>query len=125
MNYFEKADPRPYGLKGQLVLHDAKISQLEGNILSIEIGEKNRMLRFEDRTDLVKWKAVFDKDKDLIEELYLTIYSRFPSEEEVSTAAKYFTDIIISTALGNHFRNTVDIRRAHNTCVVGVTPELA
>ena len=67
LNYFEKADPRPYGLRGQLVLHDAKISQLEGNILSIEVGEKNRMLRFEDRTDLVKWKTVFDKDKDLID----------------------------------------------------------
>jgi hypothetical protein len=67
LNYFEKADPRPYRLRGQLVLHDAKFSQQEGNILCIEAGEKERLLRFEDRTDLVRWKAIFDKDKELID----------------------------------------------------------
>ncbi|KAL3920638.1 MAG: hypothetical protein SGILL_003158 [Bacillariaceae sp.] len=69
LSYFERADPRPYNLRGQIVLQDAKMSQMEGNILSIEFDEKERLLRFQDRTDLVQWKAVFDTDKELMDSL--------------------------------------------------------
>jgi PH domain len=65
LSYFERADPRPYRLRGQIVLLDAKVSQLEGNILSIEIGSKERLLRFEDRSDLVQWKSVFERDNGM------------------------------------------------------------
>ncbi|KAG7363977.1 PH domain containing protein [Nitzschia inconspicua] len=64
LSYFERADPRPYRLRGQIVLIDAKVTQLEGNVLSIEVGSKERLLRFEDRSNLVQWKAVFEKENE-------------------------------------------------------------
>mmetsp|Transcript_17713 Transcript_17713/g.32760 ORF Transcript_17713/g.32760 Transcript_17713/m.32760 type:complete len:500 (+) Transcript_17713:2-1501(+) len=67
LSYFERADPRPYRLRGQIVLRDAKVSQLEGNVLSIEEENEERLLRFEDRGDLVKLKATIDKDKDKVD----------------------------------------------------------
>ena len=69
LSYFERADPRPYRLRGQVVLRDVKVSQLAGNILSIGEKDKERLLRFEDRGELLKWKGTIDKDRDMIDEI--------------------------------------------------------
>lgn len=63
LSYFERAEPRPYRLCGQMVLRDAKITILEGNILSLEVQNQERLLRFGDRGELIWWKSVID-DKD-------------------------------------------------------------
>jgi hypothetical protein len=57
LSYFQWADPRPYGLRGQIVLRGSSI-KAEGNILFIDHNEKERQLRFEDRSHLVKWKSM-------------------------------------------------------------------
>lgn len=52
---------RPYRLCSQMVLRDASITILEGNILSIEIRGQERLLRFNDRGELIRWKTIIDK----------------------------------------------------------------
>ncbi|VEU39017.1 unnamed protein product [Pseudo-nitzschia multistriata] len=63
LSYFERAEPRPYRLGGQMVLRDAKITILEGNILSLDVQKQERLLRFMDRGDLIRWKSIIE-DKD-------------------------------------------------------------
>ena len=60
MSFFERANPRPNRLSGQMVLRDAKFKILEGNILSILAQNRERLLRFSDRGELLKWKSTMD-----------------------------------------------------------------
>jgi hypothetical protein len=64
LSYFERAEPRPHRLGGQMVLRDAKITILEDNTLSIEAQNQERLLRFDDRGELLRWKAIIIDDKD-------------------------------------------------------------
>lgn len=69
LSYFQRADPRPYRLVSQIVLRDAKITTLEGNMLSLDLQGQERLLRFNDRGELVRWKAIIDKGNiDLIQD---------------------------------------------------------
>jgi hypothetical protein len=60
LSYFERANPRPYRLSGQMVLRDAKIKNLEGNMLSLVAQSQERLLRFSDRGELIKWKSIMN-----------------------------------------------------------------
>eukprot|EP00531_Pseudo-nitzschia_arenysensis_P017447 CAMPEP_0116151002 /NCGR_PEP_ID=MMETSP0329-20121206/19862_1 /TAXON_ID=697910 /ORGANISM="Pseudo-nitzschia arenysensis, Strain B593" /LENGTH=1098 /DNA_ID=CAMNT_0003647581 /DNA_START=94 /DNA_END=3391 /DNA_ORIENTATION=- len=60
VSYFERANPRPNRLSGQMVLRDAKFKILEGNILSVVAQNRERLLRFSDRGELIKWKSIMD-----------------------------------------------------------------
>ena len=62
LSHFQRADPRPYRLCSQMVLRDANITVLEGNMMSIELQGRKRLLRFGDRGELVRWKAIIEKD---------------------------------------------------------------
>mmetsp|Transcript_45150 Transcript_45150/g.50611 ORF Transcript_45150/g.50611 Transcript_45150/m.50611 type:complete len:141 (+) Transcript_45150:103-525(+) len=43
-----------------MVLRDAKFKNLEGNILSVVAQNRERLLRFSDRGELIKWKSIMD-----------------------------------------------------------------
>ncbi len=58
LSYFERANPRPNRLSGQMVLRDAKFKYLEGNILSVVAQNRERLLRFSDRGEMIKWKSI-------------------------------------------------------------------
>jgi len=82
LSYFQRADPRPYRLCSQMVLRDADITVLDGNILSIELQGRERLLRFNDRGEFVRWKSIIDKDNvdavndqnfDIVEEMQIEI----------------------------------------------------
>jgi len=82
LSYFQRADPRPYRLCSQMVLRDADITVLDGNILSIEFQGRERLLRFNDRGEFVRWKSIIDKDNvdvvndqnfDILEEMQIEI----------------------------------------------------
>lgn len=60
LSYFERANPRPYRLSGQMVLRDAKFKTLEGNVLSLAVQNRERLFRFSDRGELIKWKSIMD-----------------------------------------------------------------
>ena len=60
LSFFERANPRPNRLTGQMVLRDAKFKNLEGNILSVVAQNRERLLRFSDRGELIKWKSIMD-----------------------------------------------------------------
>lgn len=77
LSYFERANPRPNRLNGQMVLRDAKFKNLEGNILSVEAQNRERLLRFSDRGELIKWKSIMDdksNDADALMEQDLEKY---------------------------------------------------
>ena len=61
LSYFERANPRPHRLNGQIVLRDAKFKILEGNIISLIVQNRERLLRFSDRGELIKWKSIMDE----------------------------------------------------------------
>jgi hypothetical protein len=65
LSYFERANPRPYRLSGQMVLRDAKFKNFEGNILSLVAQNQERLLRFSDRGELIKWKSIMDKGSNV------------------------------------------------------------
>ncbi len=77
VSYFERASPRPNRLIGQMVLRDAKFKILEGNILSVVAQNRERLLRFSDRGELIKWKSIMDdkgKNADALMEQDLEKY---------------------------------------------------
>ena len=57
LSVYENADPRPHGLRGQLVLGGAVLNVLEQNILQIQKKEHERLIFLEDRSDFVRWKT--------------------------------------------------------------------
>jgi len=63
LSFFERAEPRPYKLAGQMVLHkdETRLTILEGNILSLEVQQnRERWLRFDDRGELIRWKSILE-----------------------------------------------------------------
>jgi hypothetical protein len=64
LSFFEKAHPRPYGLRGQLVLADAKVTILDENMLMLQTKDNERHLRFDNRGDFVKWKTIIERATD-------------------------------------------------------------
>jgi hypothetical protein len=58
LSHYENADPRPHGLRGQLVLGGATLNTLDLNILQIQTKDQERQLRFEDPREFVKWKNI-------------------------------------------------------------------
>jgi hypothetical protein len=65
LSFFAKAEPRPYDLRGQLVLSKCTIKPLDDeNVLLIERDEEGRCLQFEDRGVLLKWRAVLERAAD-------------------------------------------------------------
>ena len=62
LSFYQKAHPRPSGLRGQLVLGTAEVKYVDdGNIIVIQTKEEERQLRFDDRSEFLKWKAVIDR----------------------------------------------------------------
>ena len=57
LSVYEKADPRPHGLRGQLVLGGAALSITEENVLNIQKKDHERLLFLEDRSDFLRWKS--------------------------------------------------------------------
>ena len=65
LSFFAEADPRPYGLRGQLVLNKCTtMKTMDDNILIIEIEEEQRYLQFQDRGQLLRWRAVLERAAD-------------------------------------------------------------
>lgn len=64
LSFFAKAEPRPYDLRGQLVLSKCTIESLDDNVLQIEGEEDGRCLQFEDRGVLLKWRTVLERAAD-------------------------------------------------------------
>ena len=69
LSYFERANPRPNRLSGQMVLRDAKFKNLEGNILSVVAQNRERLLRFSDRGELIKWRSIMDEKSNDVDAL--------------------------------------------------------
>ena len=65
LSFFAEADPRPYGLRGQLVLNKCTtMKTMDDNILIIEIEEEQRYLQFQDRGQLLRWRTVLERAAD-------------------------------------------------------------
>jgi hypothetical protein len=64
LSFYQNADPRPYGLRGQLVLRDAEVKIVDENIIQIQTKDQERQLRFDDRGEFVKWKAIIERAAD-------------------------------------------------------------
>jgi hypothetical protein len=65
LSFFAEAEPRPYGLRGQIVLSKSTMRSLDEETLVIEQEEGNeRFLQFEDRGNLLKWRAVLERAAD-------------------------------------------------------------
>jgi len=61
LSFFAEAEPRPYGLRGQIVLNKCTMKTLDDNILTIEVAEEQRYLQFLDRGQLLKWRTVMER----------------------------------------------------------------
>ncbi len=93
LSYFERANPRPNRLSGQMVLRDAKFKNLEGNILSVGAQNRERLLRFSDRGELIKWKSIMDdksNDVDALMEQDLEKYEETQRDLDKIEAQKDF-----------------------------------
>jgi hypothetical protein len=60
LSIYLEASPRPFGLRGQFVLKDARVETIDNNIIEIQIKDRQRHLLFEDRAELLKWKSIID-----------------------------------------------------------------
>jgi hypothetical protein len=64
LSFFEKADPRPSGLRGQLVLSNAEVQTIDEQSLQIQTKDNELQLRFDDRAIFVKWRSVLERAAD-------------------------------------------------------------
>ena len=61
LSHYTMADPRPRGLRGQLVIKGAEISILEDETIHIHTKEEDRLLRFSNRSEFLKWKIAIER----------------------------------------------------------------
>ena len=66
LSYFERAEPRPSGLRGQMVLSDAKLKVGDGAnnmLIGLQAKDSGRevKLQFDNRGDFVRWKTVLER----------------------------------------------------------------
>jgi hypothetical protein len=64
LSLYLEASPRPFGLRGQFVLKDARVETIDNNIIEIQIKDHQRHLLFDDRAELLKWKSIIDPTTD-------------------------------------------------------------
>lgn len=64
LSFYQNADPRPYGLKGQLVLGESEVkTDNDKTIIQIQIEDQERQLRFDDHAEFLKWKEIIERAK--------------------------------------------------------------
>lgn len=61
LSFFAEAEPRPYRLRGQMVLSECTMEVLEGNVLLIQNERVQRCLQFQDRGQLLRWRNVLER----------------------------------------------------------------
>lgn len=64
LSFFAEAEPRPYGLRGQIVLDRCTIKTVDDTTLVIQLEEEERYMQFEDRGQLLKWRNVLERAAD-------------------------------------------------------------
>jgi PH domain len=64
LSFFAEAEPRPYRLRGQIVLNKCTMKTLDDDTLIIENEEEQRCLQFQDRGQLLKWRTVLERAAD-------------------------------------------------------------
>eukprot|EP00934_Nitzschia_sp_Nitz4_P003293 Nitzschia sp. Nitz4//scaffold74_size92883//6084//8896//NITZ4_004808-RA/size92883-augustus-gene-0.1-mRNA-1//1//CDS//3329557550//3283//frame0 len=60
LSYFEQAEPRPHGLRGQLVLNKCQVSEEDSETLKLQTHDEERYLRFDNRDSLEHWKPCLE-----------------------------------------------------------------
>eukprot|EP00980_Cylindrotheca_fusiformis_P007053 scaffold1481_cov137-Cylindrotheca_fusiformis.AAC.7 len=65
LSLYLEANPRPFGLRGQFVLKDAKVETFDDeNLIEIQIKDHNRQLYFEDRGEFLRWRSIIGTAAD-------------------------------------------------------------
>jgi hypothetical protein len=64
LSFFAEAEPRPYGLRGQIVIDRCQIVTLDDTTLAIQLDDAERLLQFEDRGQLLKWRNALERAAD-------------------------------------------------------------
>lgn len=64
LSFFAEAEPRPYGLRGQIVVDRCLVTTLDDTTLVIQLDEEERLLQFEDRGQLLKWRNALERAAD-------------------------------------------------------------
>lgn len=65
LSFFAEAEPRPYGLRGQIVLGKCTIESMDEETLAMtQEDEEERCLQFEDRGAMLKWRTVLERASD-------------------------------------------------------------
>jgi len=136
LTYYEAATPRPVGLRGQLLLRGASVTQRENEsdseqpfVLSVSTpSNQERILAFEQQEDLLEWKEAIQVAIDSCIEEADDVEKREGGEDHILDAGEYgegavgeLLDRVVDTTPSGDSRSRNSIRRSAERLTLGAS----